>query len=162
MAFAGGSGAEPSEPWLPFGAVAARLLALTALVLALAACGGGDDGESQAATNGRCATPPPQLVNKIGSAMQVEAELRHPQIVKSRDFRNVWFLSAQVVYVTRKDGAVATWATSVPAGGTAVYSLETNALQATSWPPAVAAEAKLSLDNDGARESRRCAGRAAA
>jgi hypothetical protein len=142
--------------------VTPRLFALAALTLALCACGGGDDEESQPASNGRCTTPSQQLVEKIGSAMHVDAELRHPQLVKSRDFRNVWFLSAEVVYVDREDGAVATWATSVPAGGTAVYSLETNALQATGWPPAVAAQVKLTLDNDGARESRRCAGRAAA
>ena len=139
----------------------ARLLVLAALVLALGACGG-DEAESQPATDGRCKTPSQQLVDRIAGAMQVEAELRHPQLVKSRDFRNVWFLSAEIVYVGREDGAVGTWATSVPAGGSAVYSLETNALQATGWPPAVAAEVKLSLDNDGARESRRCAGRGSA
>jgi hypothetical protein len=143
-------------------AVTARLVALAALVLALAACGGGSDDESPQASQGRCTIPSQELVQKIADSMQVEAELRHAQVVRSRDFRNVWFLSAEVVYVNREDGAVATWATSVPAGGTSVYSLETNALQATGWPPAVAAEVKLSLTNDGARESRRCAGRAAA
>ena len=148
---------------LPLRPVTARLVAVAASVLALAACdGGSDDGSQQTASQGRCATPAQTLVQKIAGSILVDAKLRHPQVVKSRDFGNVWFVSAEVVYADREDGAVATWATNVPAGGESVYSLETNALQSTGWPPAVSAEAKLSLDNDGARESRRCAGRAAA
>ena len=141
----------------------ARLLALAVATLALAACGGGSDDRDAASTSaGRCTTPSPEVMATIAGSMQVEAELRHAQLVKSRDYRNVWFLSAEVVYIDRDDGPVGTWATSLPSGGRAVYSLETNALTATSWPPAVAADVKLSLDDDGARESRRCAGRAAA
>jgi hypothetical protein len=142
--------------------VIARLVALAAAVLAVAACGGGSDDDAAATrAGGRCAAASASLVNTIAGSLQVEADLRHVRLVKSLDYRNVWFVSAEVVYEGFEDGAVATWATSVPAGGSAVYSLETNALQATSWPPAVSADEPLSVDDDGARESRRCAGRAA-
>ena len=78
------------------------------------------------------------------------------QIVKSADHDDIWFVSAELEGPGFQDpGDVGTWATTSPGGAEAIYSVDDIAKDHTSWRDGTAI-AGLSLDDDGAMESREC------
>ena len=79
-------------------------------------------------------------------------------IVKSRDHSDIYFVSAELDGPGFEDpGDVGTWATTSPGGAEAIFSVDDLAKDHTTWRDGTAV-AGLSLDDDGAEESRACAG----
>jgi hypothetical protein len=131
-------------------------LGLVLVVGALAGCGG-DDEESSSASNSRCGPATAALMTPLGSALQNDRDdLENGQVVKSRDHNDIYFVSAELDGPGLFDpGDVATWATTSPEGDAAIYSVDELAKDNSTWQDGTAI-AGLSLDDDGARESRAC------
>jgi hypothetical protein len=131
--------------------------AAAALSLLASGCGGSDSHDQSAAKPaGSCSTVSRRLVDVISEDMLLDGTMRAARQVRSRRYRNVWFVSARIVRTPQDPGVVATWATNRPAGGAAIYSVDTNALQNTGWASATEANVPLTLGMADAQASRRC------
>jgi hypothetical protein len=135
-----------------------RAGALALLALALAGCGGDDDESSSAsADDSRCEPATSAIMTPLGNALTNERDrLENGQMVKSRDHGDIWFVSAELEGPGfQRPGDIGTWATTSPGGGEAIYSVDDIAKDHTSWRDGTAI-AGLSLDDEGAEESRDC------
>lgn len=131
-------------------------LASLLVVGVLAGCGGEDD-QSIAAANTRCEAATSALMTPLGNALKSERDsLENGQVVKSRDHSDIYFVSAELEGPGLFDpGDIGTWATTSPGGAEAVFSVDEIAKDYSIWRDGTAI-AGLSLDDDGAKESRAC------
>jgi hypothetical protein len=131
-------------------------LGLLLVIGVLAGCGG-DDDESSAPANSRCEPATSALMTPLGNSLKSERDsLENGQVVKSRDHDDIYFVSAELEGPGLFDpGDVATWATTSPGGAEAIFSVDELARDYTNWRDGTAI-AGLSLDDDGANESRDC------
>jgi hypothetical protein len=138
---------------------AAVLLAAAAALLA--GCGGGDD-ESSSLADARCEAATSALMTPLGNGLKYERDrLRDGYVVKSKDHEDIYFLSAELDGPGfQHAGHVATGATTSVGGAEAIYSIDELAKDQTTWRDGTAI-AGLSLDDDGAKESRACVSAAA-
>jgi hypothetical protein len=135
-----------------------RAGALALLALALAGCGGDDDESSSASADDlRCEPATSAIMTPLANALTNKQDrLVNGQVVKSADHDDIWFVSAELDGPGFEDpGDVGTWATTSPGGGEAIYSVDDIAKDHTSWRDGTAI-AGLSLDDEGAEESRDC------
>jgi hypothetical protein len=135
-------------------------LALLLIVGVLAGCGGDDDEDSSApppAADSRCEEATSALMTPLGNALKSERDhVENGRFVKSRDHEDIYFISAELDGPGLFDsGDVATWATTSPGGAEAIYSVDELARDHSTWRDGVAI-AGLSLEDDGAQESREC------
>jgi hypothetical protein len=137
---------------------AVLLAAATAL---LAGCGGGDD-ESGSPGDPRCEAATSALMTPLGNGLKYERDrLRDGYVVKSKDHEDIYFLSAELDGPGfQHAGHVGTWATTSIGGAAAIYSVDELAKDQSTWRDGTAI-AGLSLDDDGAKESRACVSAAA-
>lgn len=153
-----------------------------ALLLALgSACGGSDGGDenaepgipatttetkpetppttTEATESTRCEDVPPRLVKTIedGLNVSVAGTLKDARAVKSEDFKQVYFISAEID-VEEGAGEIATWAKSGPlrVGGGLIYAVNGFANQFSNYDDGGDTDAQLSMDDDGAEESKAC------
>jgi hypothetical protein len=131
-------------------------LGLLLVIGVLAGCGG-DDDESTSPANSRCEPATSALMTPLGNSLKSERDsLENGQVVKSRDHSDIYFVSAELEGPGLFDpGDVATWATTSPGGAEAIFSVDELAKDYTTWRDGTAI-ASLSLDDDGAKESRDC------
>jgi hypothetical protein len=131
-------------------------LGLLLVIGVLAGCGG-DDDESTSPANSRCEPATSALMTPLGNSLKSERDsLESGQVVKSRDHSDIYFVSAELEGPGLFDpGDVATWATTSPGGAEAIFSVDELAKDYTTWRDGTAI-ASLSLDDDGAKESRDC------
>jgi hypothetical protein len=131
-------------------------LGLLLVIGVLAGCGG-DDAESSAPANSRCEPATSALMTPLGDSLKSERDsLENGQVVKSRDHDDIYFVSAELEGPGLFDpGDVATWATTSPGGAEAIFSVDELAKDYTNRRDGTAI-AGLSLDDDGANESRDC------
>jgi hypothetical protein len=132
--------------------------ALLLVVAALAGCGGDDDdGSSSKPESLRCEAATSAIMTPLVNSLDNERDrLSNGQIVKSRDHEDIYFVSAELDGPGfQGPGDIATWATTSPGGGEAIYSVGPLAKRHTSWRDGTAI-AGLSLEDEGARESREC------
>jgi hypothetical protein len=136
--------------------------ALLLCAAALAGCGGDDEASSTSPEGGRCQPAESGLMTPLDNALTNERDqLTDGYIVKSRDHEDIWFVSAELDGPGFEDpGHVATWATTSPGGAAAIYSVDQIARDNSSWGDGTAI-AGLSLEDDGATESRECVSAAA-
>jgi hypothetical protein len=132
------------------------------VVLALAGCGGDDEDAATtppAPADPRCEQATSAIMTPLGNAVKNELDrFRNGWIVKSRDHSDIYFVSAELDGPGFEDpGDVGTWATTSPGGAAAIFSVDDLAKDHTTWRDGTAV-AGLSLDDDGAEESRACAG----
>ena len=135
-------------------------LALLLVVGVLAGCGGDDGDEANSpppSADSRCEPATSALMTPLGKALVYPRErLENGQVVKSRDHSDIYFVSAELEGPGRyAPGDIGTWATTSPGGGEAIYSVDDIAKDNTTWRDGTAI-AGLSLDDDGAKESREC------
>lgn len=127
-------------------------------VAVLAGCGGDDDPDaSSAPASLRCEAATSAIMTPLGNALENERDrLGNGQVVKSRDHEDIYFVSAELDGPGfQGSGDVGTWATTSPGGAEAIYSVDPLAKRHTSWRDGTAI-AGLSLEDDGAQESREC------
>jgi hypothetical protein len=137
-----------------------RSVVVFLVALACAGCGGDDDDSSSAsADDGRCEPATSAIMTPLGSGLTNERDrLENGQMVKSRDHDDIWFVSAELEGPGfQRPGDIATWATTSPGGAEAIYSVDEIAKDNTTWRDGTAI-AGLSLEDDGATESRECVG----
>jgi hypothetical protein len=148
--------------------------ALLASVFALAACGGcnGDDesrpppqqgASSPTAESARCIPADTNVTTPITNKLTVEgAHIDYGRAVKSEDFERMYFLSAELEG-SGLDGRddIATWATESIGGSEPIYAVDNVAKKYSDWRDGAKTKFKLSLSQDGARESRDCVAAAA-
>jgi hypothetical protein len=122
----------------------------------LAGCGG-DDDESSAPADPRCEAATSALMTPLGNSLTNERDsLENGQVVKSRDHSDIYFVSAELEGPGLfEPGDVGTWATTSPGGAEAIFSVDEIAKDYSTWRNGTAI-AGLSLDDDGAKESRDC------
>jgi predicted small secreted protein len=111
-------------------------------------------------SDGRCRKAPRGVVAAIADGLTVRgrATLRNAYAVKSKDHRNVYFVSADVQGPGQEgDDDVATWATNKLAAGARIYSVDSRARKTSKWNAGAAAGVRLTMDADGAEEARDCA-----
>ena len=130
------------------------------VALACAGCGGDDDDSGSAsADDSRCEPATSAIMTPLANGLANERDrLENGQMVKSRDHDDIWFVSAELEGPGfQRSGDIATWATTSPGGAEAIYSVDEIAKDNTTWRDGTAI-AGLSLEDDGATESRECAG----
>jgi len=141
---------------------------LIASVAAIAGCGG-DDGNDQPvvspsdAESTRCIPADTSLTTPIANKLTVEGgRIDYGRAVKSDDFENMYFVSAELEG-TGLEGRddVATWATESVGGAEAIYAVDDLAKEHSDWRDGSQTRFKLSLNQDGAKESRDCVTQAA-
>ena len=135
-----------------------RCAAVLLVGLAFAGCGGDDDDSTPASADGsRCEAATSAIMTPLGNGLTNERDrLENGQIVKSADHDDIWFVSAELEGPGfQRPGDIGTWATTSPGGSEAIYSVDDIAKDHTSWRDGTAI-AGLSLDDDGAMESREC------
>ena len=126
----------------------------------LAGCGG-DDGDDASSppppADSRCEPATPALMTPLGNALRSERDhLENGHVVKSRDHEDIYFISAELEGPGLfEPGDVGTWATTSTGGAEAIYSVDEIAKDHSTWRDGTAI-AGLSLDDDGAMESREC------
>jgi hypothetical protein len=147
------------------------------------ACGGSDGGDenaepgtpatttdtkpetppttTEATESTRCENVPPRLVKTIedGLNVSVAGTLKDARAVKSEDFKQVYFISAEIDGEGMEGaGEIATWAKSGPlrVGGGLIYAVDGFANQFSNSDDGGDTDAQLSMDDDGAEESRSC------
>jgi hypothetical protein len=145
--------------------VGALVLAIAVCVpLTMCACGGEDGPAPPTPTRaaGRCTAVPRPLVKTIATRLTVPETLRNAQAVRSATKR-VWFVSAEIDGPgLAGDGQIGTWAKSGPLapGGGVILSVDTVFAQVLSaWRPGDATYADVTMEDDGARQSRDCVAR---
>jgi hypothetical protein len=136
------------------------LLFTAALVVLLASSCGGDDGGNDASA--RCENVPQALVDAMEEGLEVTGgggTLTNAKAVKSNDFERVYFISADI------DGPglegpddIGTWAKSGPlrVGEGLILAVDGVANEFSDWGDGRKTDAMLSMDNDGAEESKDC------
>jgi hypothetical protein len=153
------------------------LLFTAALVVFLAGCGGDDgDGESFAATTAaeatvteaaeesdRCMRVPRGLVEAIETGLTVEGggRLMNARAVKSNDFKRVYFISADIEgpgLEGPNPDEIGTWSKSGPlrVGDGLIYAVDATANEFSDWGDGRKTDAELSMEDDGAEESKDC------
>jgi hypothetical protein len=97
-------------------------------------------------------------MSPLGNAAKNELDrFTNGWIVKSNDHPDIYFVSAELDGPGFEDpGDVGTWATTSPGGAEAIFSVDDLAKEHTNWRDGTAV-AGLSLEDDGAEESRACA-----
>jgi hypothetical protein len=149
------------------------LLFTAALVVLLAGGCGSDDGESgapagettteEATASDRCRNVPPGLVQAIETGLTVTGggTLTNAKAVKSDDFKRVYFISADIEG-SGMEGAnsddIGTWAKSGPlrVGGGLIFAVDATANEFSDWGDGRKTDAQLSMEDDGAEESKEC------
>lgn len=115
--------------------------------------------------NERCIIPDQAVIDWISLGLLPEdgTYLRHVWAVKSDDFKNVWFVAADIEGPGMdSDDEIAIWATNAltedgkpqPDGGGAVFSVEAFAREFSDWPTG---DFSLLDDYDGMDEAKDCA-----
>jgi hypothetical protein len=111
-----------------------------------------------------CEKVPKSLVRAIESGLTVQGggQLKGAKAVKSNDFESVYYVSAELQGPGLEgSGDIATWATnSLKAGEGLILAADAVAKEFSDWGADVgegsAPAETMSLDNDGAEESRAC------
>ena len=136
------------------------------------ACGGGKPAPAAKratalrAPSSRCTEVPRGLVHEIATRLTAQETLRKARAVRSRDFRRVvWFVSAEIDGPGLDRGRdIGTWAKTGPlaAGRGLILSVDSVFAQVLSgWPAGETTWVGVTMDDDGARASRRCVASAA-
>jgi hypothetical protein len=118
-------------------------LALVALVVLLAGCGGDDDESTPATTqepavaSTDCVAVTSDLMAPLGGRVTLEGgRLRNGQMVQSEAVPDYWFVAAELDGPGYEDeGDVATFATTSQFGGEAIYAVGELAEQHTTLRP---------------------------
>jgi hypothetical protein len=108
-----------------------------------------------------CRNVPPGLVNAMEEGLSVTGggTLTNAHAVKSEDFKRVFFVSAEINGAGMEgSGEIGTWAKSGPlrAGGGLILAVDSFANEFSDWGDGGETDAQLSMDNDGAEESKDC------
>jgi hypothetical protein len=118
-----------------------------------------EDGQKQATAN-RCLAVPEELVASMASGLTVNdgGSLRNAQAVKSNDFENVYFVSADLQGAGLEgDDDIATFATnSLSAGGGIIMAINGSAKEFSKFPDGSTTSFKVTVSNDGAQASQDC------
>jgi hypothetical protein len=135
-------------------------LAAAALLALGSACGGSDSGD-EAKESTRCENVPLKVVNEIEREMTVSGggTLTNAQAVKSEDFERVYFVSAEIDGAGLEgSGDIGTWAKSgsLRSRRGAIFSVDAVANEFSDWFDGRTAGPHLSMDDDGAEESKDC------
>lgn len=118
---------------------------------------GGSAGKAPARV-GRCSPAPAPVRREISEhILLVGAELSHAQVVAVPRQRNLFFVSARVSGMDRKD-AVATWMVRGLAGTGAAYAIDAAAALISEFGGATGKFPDLTVDAPGVQKSRICAG----
>jgi hypothetical protein len=129
------------------------------LVLLASSCGGDGDGGGEASS--RCENVPPALVAAMEEGLELSGgggSLTNAKAVKSNDFERVYFISADI------DGPglegsddIGTWVTNGTLQDSGLtLSVDNVAIEFSTWPDISTTDLEVSMQNDGAEESREC------
>jgi hypothetical protein len=133
-------------------------------VLALAACGGDDEGEGvatapvTAAAASACEFATTDVLTPIGNKLVPDGlRVSDGRYVRSEDHDTLYFVSAELDGPGLEGkGDVATWATPSVGGAEGIYAVDDLAREHSGHSSAE--EIGASLDDHGAQESRDCVG----
>jgi hypothetical protein len=151
-----------------------RLTTALVCILLVGGCGDDDSGGEQPGDEQLaepllaervCRSAPKRLAHAIANGLTVQGggTLRQAQAVKSGDFDDVYFVSAEIDGAGLEgSGDVGTWAkigplrVGGPVGGGLIYSVDRVATEFSDWADGGKADAQLSMEDDGAGASREC------
>jgi hypothetical protein len=141
-----------------------RLALPLLLLFAVAACGGDDDEAAPAtaaatteAASAHCIPVGSDFMTPLGNATRDDAHrLRNGQAVESEDHDDVHFVSAEVYGPGVAAGTVGTWATTSLGGAEAIWTVDDVSREYSDLRDGTQV-AGVSMEDDGAQESRDCA-----
>jgi hypothetical protein len=121
--------------------------------------------QATAAASARCLSVPRGLVKAIATGLTVNGggTLHHARAVRSRDFKRVYFISAEIDGPGMKGrGDIGTWVKSGPlrVGGGLIFAVDGFANEFSDWGDGRKTDAHVSTSDDGAGESKACVARA--
>ena len=135
------------------------------LVLVAVGCGGGDDEEATPATTATepaaaapagCVAADSSLMAPLGNATKDDAHrLKNGQAVESGDQDGIYFVSAEVYGAGVEEGTIGTWATTSLGGAEAIWTVDDVAKEYSDLRDGTEVSG-LSMEDDGAQESRDC------
>ena len=83
--------------------------------------------------------------------------LRNGWAVKSLDFKNVYFVAAEMDFPGAEgDGEIGVWATNSLEATVGFFSVSSFAVEFSEWGDGSKTDAQLSMSDDGAREAENC------
>jgi hypothetical protein len=131
------------------------------LVVAIPLAAGGCAGSSVPTTKtSRCEDVPAALVRAIASRLPARETLLHARAVRSRERESMWFVSAEIDGPgLTGPGDVGTWAKTgtLAVGVGPILSVDSVfAQQLSGWRPGDVTFANVTMDDDGAYQSRDC------
>lgn len=139
-----------------------RATALAGVAIALAGCGGSGSAESGGAPAtteaSRCLPVAAEVVEAIESGLLDGNTLRSARAVKSDDYVNIYFVSAEIDGPgVEGAGEVGTWALNrIDSVAGLIFAVGGHAHQFSDWGHGEKTDAEFSLARDGAEESRAC------
>lgn len=112
--------------------------------------------------NARCVAASQLQTENIRSGIkdiQQSNDVSNGWAVKSNDFENVWFVAAQITGPNiAPNQAIGVWAISGdPASPGLTYSVNSFAIEFSSWPDGSTTDAQTSMSDDGAQQAYDCA-----
>lgn len=137
-----------------------NLAALAIVALLPAACGPGF-GEPRVSSTPtvatRCEAAPVAVVTAISTGLGSGLTLRNAQMVRSDDFEEAYFVSADLQGPGLEgDDDVATWVTNNRSGGGLIFAVSAVAREFSDWGDGGQTDAGFSMSDDGADESAAC------
>jgi len=107
---------------------------------------------TEARKENRCINVSSEALSRIEIGLTDESlVLNNVHAVQSTDFEKVYFVSTNV-----KNGSIATFAINNLDGPATVFAVDDYAKQITDWPHSDVSQSNITLDDDGAHESRDC------
>ncbi|WP_162419019.1 hypothetical protein [Cyclobacterium roseum] len=109
-------------------------------------------------TINRCEDAPDFIVRRLTDGLNTDGiTLRNVKVVKSKDFESVYFVSADLQGPGLEgESDIATFATNKLDSNGLTFSVNSIAEEFSDWPPGSRTGFNLSMNDDGAKESRDC------
>lgn len=113
--------------------------------------------EQEVTKEDRCLDVPSNALSRIEIGLTADdLSLRNAKAVRSNDFEKVYFVSAYIQSESLPEADIATFSMNNLDGPTSVLAINDSAKEFTDWPDGDRTQSRMTLSDDGARESRDC------
>jgi len=113
--------------------------------------------KKQVIVENRCIDVPANALSRIEIGLTTDGfSLRNAKAVRSNDFTKVYFVSVYLQGESLPEADIATFSMNALDGPAMVLAIDDHAKKFTDWPDGERTQSRMTLNDDGARESRDC------